>query len=702
MDEEKREQLIKKSTKLAAMVVKKDRLHQKSLMAEIKKQDLLKQQAKMATESRILERELKKIIASGSSNIDISAFTHKDLVDNDVLHKHSEDSITMAEDILFGHCVGSTICHICQLKQQNRVLKRKFDEATMKNKDLQLRLSVALGTVEEKMEDCSAGQMKLSTLLKQQKLKEEQVNSLLNEVEEKRKLIDSRMAEIAGLKNQNDELLTHAAEKEHLEKVKLSMEEELEKMKKLKKDHQALIELITEGNVSLKKIPVVIKFVLSNLVGKVLERLPSPGLLRCRIMLEARFIANKQIAEELAEGFDPASNCGHTTHDDATTKFHKHYERIQALDATLYELAECAASTPEEQRALRAKFYVSMKNIMADQCSSNGVYNDLLAKLRNNLLPAFIEEFESLQQDEKDSLLKMGVFACRLHLLINFEEASTKALIAFEESICSSGTNPHAFKDRAEPGTKRLARTCASAFTMRGSAVAGMHDVWDAFLQQNGAHKAMGFFYVMVTHPFEDRLRQGSILDLNEDFALQHESLKAWSQDGSVLLARESPLFQCDENKVLLQRVNLEIFFLRSVLESSDDAEFETFTQIAVELLALEILESTLLWWQNRPSSFLESLDEEKREAIHAEASMPRLRAAAKKRKEDLQRKVQLKLQAKANRKEQQEQKAINTRMKASREVFRFGGPWTLNEKMALTEKKKNRGDSERESTMTL
>ncbi|ELU05803.1 hypothetical protein CAPTEDRAFT_202500 [Capitella teleta] len=59
---------------------------------------------------------------------------------------------------------------------------------------------------------------------------------------------------------------------------------------------------------------------------------------------------------------------------------------------------------------------------------------------------------------------------------------------------------------------------------------------------------------------------------------------------------------------------------------------------------------------------------------------MPRLRAAAKKRKEDLQRKVQLKLQAKANRKEQQEQKAINTRMKASREVFRFGGPWTLNE----------------------
>jgi hypothetical protein len=78
----------------------------------------------------------------------------------------------------------------------------------------------------------------------------------------------------------------------------------------------------------------------------------------------------------------------------------------------------------------------------------------------------------------------------------------------------------------------------------------------------------------------------------------------------------------------------------------------------------------------------LESLDDEKREAIHAEArsSMPRLRAAAKQRKEDLQRKLHLKLRSKATRKEQQEQKAINTRMKASREVFRFGGPWTLSE----------------------
>jgi hypothetical protein len=65
-------------------------------------------------------------------------------------------------------------------------------------------------------------------------------------------------------------------------------------------------------------------------------------------------------------------------------------------------------------------------------------------------------------------------------------------------------------------------------------------------------HRAMGFFYVMVTHPFEECLRKGSILDLNEDFAVLHESLKSWSKDGSLLLSRESPLFKYDDDRLPL------------------------------------------------------------------------------------------------------------------------------------------------------
>ena len=93
-------------------------------------------------------------------------------------------------------------------------------------------------------------------------------------------------------------------------------------------------------------------------------------------------------------------------------------------------------------------------------------------------------------------------------------------------------------------------------------------------------------------------------------------------------------------------------------------------------------METTLLWWQNHPSNFLATLDDAKREEIHREARahLPMLRAAAKQRRVELQARLEQKLKEKHAKREHQEQKAINTKLKASREISRFGGPWTLSE----------------------
>jgi hypothetical protein len=53
--------------------------------------------------------------------------------------------------------------------------------------------------------------------------------------------------------------------------------------------------LITQGNVSLRKVPVVINAVMSSLAGKLPERIPSQALISHRIMTEAMFIAHKQV-----------------------------------------------------------------------------------------------------------------------------------------------------------------------------------------------------------------------------------------------------------------------------------------------------------------------------------------------------------------------------------------------------------------------
>ena len=88
--------------------------------------------------------------------------------------------------------------------------------------------------------------------------------------------------------------------------------------------------LLTEGNVSMRKLPSVITTVCKKLTGCLPVRLPSPALLSSRLMMEAKIIACKQVAEEMLTNFIPECNTGSTLHQDATTFAHTHYEGMQA------------------------------------------------------------------------------------------------------------------------------------------------------------------------------------------------------------------------------------------------------------------------------------------------------------------------------------------------------------------------------------
>lgn len=53
-------------------------------------------------------------------------------------------------------------------------------------------------------------------------------------------------------------------------------------------------------------------------------------------------------------------------------------------------------------------------------------------------------------------------------------------------------------------------------------------------------NRAMGIMYILVTKPFENCLKRGSILDLNADLLTLHTTLTEWSRDGSLPLQRVS------------------------------------------------------------------------------------------------------------------------------------------------------------------
>jgi hypothetical protein len=68
---------------------------------------------------------------------------------------------------------------------------------------------------------------------------------------------------------------------------------------------ECCMQLITEGNVSLNKITIVINSVLKNLSGKLPERLPSKSLLW--LMVEVKIVACKQACHAMLQDFDQQS-----------------------------------------------------------------------------------------------------------------------------------------------------------------------------------------------------------------------------------------------------------------------------------------------------------------------------------------------------------------------------------------------------------
>ena len=265
--------------------------------------------------------------------------------------------------------------------------------------------------------------------------------------------------------------------------------------------------LLTEGNVSMRKLPKVIETVCRNLTGSVPERIPSRALLSSTIMMEAKIVACKQAAEALLVDFKPEGNTGSTLRQDATTFAHVHYEGIQATlqsgknvtiglqeeigsDAQTYlksfervidNLAASLADTQEEKTTIVAKLITSFKSLLSDQAAVNGVFNHLVEQTREKLLPNVIPGFDSLPESRKLEIIEMGTFACRMHLLINLDPAASRALRTLDETV-AEGTNPYSLRSE-ESGTHRLARTASELFTRRGSQAAGKPILWETFLK---------------------------------------------------------------------------------------------------------------------------------------------------------------------------------------------------------------------------
>ena len=136
---------------------------------------------------------------------------------------------------------------------------------------------------------------------------------------------------------------------------------------------------------------------------------------------------------------------------------------------------------------------------MSDQCAVNGVFNAGVKKIRKDLLPSVIKEFDSLSHEERYHIAEVGTYACRLHLLANLHTPAEKGLQQYEDCTVE-GVNPHSLH-HDEIGSMRFIRTCCSAFTKRGSQSAGA-PVLVRNLSQGARTKELYLSQPQIQHQF--------------------------------------------------------------------------------------------------------------------------------------------------------------------------------------------------------
>ncbi|KAJ8356506.1 hypothetical protein SKAU_G00193000 [Synaphobranchus kaupii] len=491
--------------------------------------------------------------------------------------------------------------------------------------------------------------------------------------------------------------------------------------------------LLTEGNVSIRKLPKVLTTVIKNLTGKVPQRLPSKTLLSSRIMMEARIVASKQVS--LKSGKHLTLGLRQVAGGDAETYLTAFKESIDSLAAAI-------TSAEEEKSVIVASLVSSIKCLMSDQAAVNGVFNRLLAQFREELLPSIIPEFDSLSTDQQQQLVEMGTFACRMHLLVNMEPAAARALHVLDITL-SEGTNPHSLHSE-EAGTRRVIRTAAALFTRRGSAVAGgtghnalaLYFHWEdatSFLADWPADndliksvrydikeplyragcRAMGLIYALLMEPFERILKMpGNILDLNTDLERMLSSLQPLDNEltakifGEVENAEENAFTQLAielisaEMLIVLQRqASIQLpggkhwepstpvqqmaktVPKTNMLGECDMAVLDNLLR-SKPSISSHNLETLVMWWQNKPSHYLDSLSPAERTKVLDEArrQVPSFIVSMKEKKASLQMALEEKMAMKIQSKEAKDAALRATKMRLTQDVTKWGGPWSKEE----------------------
>ena len=151
-----------------------------------------------------------------------------------------------------------------------------------------------------------------------------------------------------------------------------------------------------------------------------------------------------------------------------------------------------------------------MQNVVSDQASTNKKLFALLQDWRLEQIPAAVENWETLSEDEKQRYTDFNVFWCGLHFIVGLSDISNKVLQVWE-SLVHQGQKagapgiPGGYSKPGESGTVRCIRTVCKAVQDRGCERAGKPVEFRDFLHNQDINKVplvpfMGSRFNVVFH----------------------------------------------------------------------------------------------------------------------------------------------------------------------------------------------------------
>ena len=157
---------------------------------------------------------------------------------------------------------------------------------------------------------------------------------------------------------------------------------------------------------------------------------------------------------------------------------------LDTLKQILVDIGAVADGTNTGQKIL-----TNIKNTMSDRAATEKKFQQLLENYRKEILPIVIEGWEEINEEEKKACGSMNNFFCGLHILVNFADVCSEALLKYENSV--QGDNDVNQDDDEEPqkikqnesGTLRLIRTSSKAFARGVDEKSGVYGSFKTYMK---------------------------------------------------------------------------------------------------------------------------------------------------------------------------------------------------------------------------